>query len=466
MHMANLPHHMQRNNSLDALRGISILLMVLSGSIAFGGVLPAWMYHAQVPPPEHKFVPSIPGITWVDLVFPFFLFSMGAAIPLALGKWEGKPDAHRQVWWIAVRRYLLLTWFALFTYHMRAWVISGQPTTLHYAISILSFGLLFLELYRPAAPATGKTWLVLRIAAYAASALLLYTLPFNNGEGFMLEKSDIIILVLANMAFFGTLAWWYTRKLPWLRIGILPFIMAIFLGAKEPGSWNEAVFNWSPLPWMYKFYYLKYLFIIIPGTLAGEWMKEKDDRDIPHAHLRMTGILLLTAIVINVVLLFQRSLVLNLLLTVTIVVAVTYRLRAYASSLSYKFIMAGSYLLLLGLFFEAYEGGIRKDSSTYSYYFVTSGLAFYMLVVFNAWQGLRMGHAINRFLAANGQNPMVAYVAGNLVVTPLLHLTGIIALWNTLNQNAWLGFLKGLLFTATVALITLLFTRRKWYWKT
>jgi predicted acyltransferase len=37
-----------------------------------------------VPPPDHKFNPAIPGITWVDLVFPFFLFSMGVAIPLAL----------------------------------------------------------------------------------------------------------------------------------------------------------------------------------------------------------------------------------------------------------------------------------------------------------------------------------------------------------------------------------------------
>jgi predicted acyltransferase len=108
-----------RNNSLDALRGIAILLMVLSGSIAFGGVLPIWMYHAQVPPPLHKFVPTISGITWVDLVFPFFLFSMGAAIPLALGKWEGKEKATAHVWWIAGRRFLLLTWFAIFSYHMR-----------------------------------------------------------------------------------------------------------------------------------------------------------------------------------------------------------------------------------------------------------------------------------------------------------------------------------------------------------
>lgn len=85
---------MKRSKGLDALRGISVLLMVLSGSIAFGDVLPAWMYHAQVPPPEHIFKPEIAGITWVDLVFPFFLFSMGAAIPLSLSRKmsTGEPD--------------------------------------------------------------------------------------------------------------------------------------------------------------------------------------------------------------------------------------------------------------------------------------------------------------------------------------------------------------------------------------
>ena len=72
-----------RAESLDALRGFAIFMMVLSGSIC-AEVLPAWMSHAQVPPGQ-GFVPTVPGITWVDLVFPFFLFSMGAAFPFSTG---------------------------------------------------------------------------------------------------------------------------------------------------------------------------------------------------------------------------------------------------------------------------------------------------------------------------------------------------------------------------------------------
>jgi len=45
----------KRLNSLDAFRGLAILCMVLSSSIAFGDIMPAWMFHAQTPPPMHIF---------------------------------------------------------------------------------------------------------------------------------------------------------------------------------------------------------------------------------------------------------------------------------------------------------------------------------------------------------------------------------------------------------------------------
>lgn len=75
----------ERSYALDAFRGYAILTMVLSGCVVFG-ILPAWMYHAQTPPPSNLFNPDIPGITWVDLVFPFFLFAMGAAFPFSINK--------------------------------------------------------------------------------------------------------------------------------------------------------------------------------------------------------------------------------------------------------------------------------------------------------------------------------------------------------------------------------------------
>ena len=43
--------------------------------------------------------------------------------------------------------------------------------------------------------------------------------------------------------------------------------MAVILGSTVEGSWTQVVFNYTPLPWMYRFDYLKYLFIVIPAVL-------------------------------------------------------------------------------------------------------------------------------------------------------------------------------------------------------
>jgi predicted acyltransferase len=117
----------ERYHQLDALRGYAIFTMILSGSIAFGNILPAWMFHAQVPPPTHQFNPQIPGITWVDLVFPFFIFCMGAAVPIAFNKKKAS-ISDLSVVSIAFRRYVLLIYFALLLEHFKANKIAENPT--------------------------------------------------------------------------------------------------------------------------------------------------------------------------------------------------------------------------------------------------------------------------------------------------------------------------------------------------
>jgi predicted acyltransferase len=468
---------MNRNESLDALRGFAILTMVLSGSIAFGGVLPAWMYHAQVPPPLHKFNPAIPGITWVDLVFPFFLFSMGAALPMSLSKTIDKGIG--SVVWIAFRRFLLLAFFALFTQHMKAWVIAPEPDYRHYALSILAFVLLFFMLYDYKGLHYKKLFLALKIIAFAAALCLLYVLPFHGGKGFMLSKSDIIILVLANMAFFGTIIYRLTHNKPWLRIGILPFIMAIFLAGKEPAdSWTKTFLNFNAIgsfdiSWLYKFYFLKYLFIIIPGTFAGEWLmkamlhhKEKNNQNSQTISIAFLSIGLIG---LNLYGLFTRQLILNVSLTLMVALLLFYLLHqsGEANKKSYQMLLqAGIYVLLLGLCFEAYEGGIKKDSSTYSYYFVTTGLAFLILIAFDVFSKMPISNTIVHYLALNGRNPMIAYVAGSLLLTPLLKITALSQSLDLLNTNPWAGFLKGVIFTTIVSLITIFCTKQKWFWKT
>ena len=469
---------LQRNESLDALRGFAILTMVLSGAIAYGGVLPPWMYHAQVPPPLHKFDPSIPGITWVDLVFPFFLFSMGAALPLALKKHIDAGKGAAYVLQLAAKRFALLAFFALFTQHMKAWVIAPQPGVSEQLLSLLAFLLLFFQFYEYKGQRYPHIFFVIRLLAFGAAFYLLWLLPFWNGKGFDFYKSDIIILVLANMAFFGTLLYYFTRNQPVLRLGVLPFVMAFFLVAKEPeGGWVKIIFEWHaigslPIDWLYKFYFLKYLFLIVPGTLAGEWMvqamgAQEERGSTKPTNENLLALLAAAILLLNLYGLFTRALVWNVIGTALLCAGAFYLVRSLQPDHLYRRLtQAGTYALLLGLCLEAYEGGIKKDPSTYSYYFVTGGLAFFMLIIFSVLAKRSNLAFVSHYFALNGKNPMVAYVAGNLLLLPLLQLTATKQYLDMLNGNAWLGFLKGVIFTGIVSLITLFFVKRKWFWKT
>ncbi len=471
----------QRNQSLDALRGYAILTMILSGSIAYGDSLPAWMYHAQVPPPNHTFIESVVGITWVDLVFPFFLFSMGAAIPLALNKHVKSKSNFLPILWIALRRFLLLAFFALFLEHMKAWVLAENPMAKENLLSIVAFTVLFFQLYENKKERYKKLFVGLKISSFIIAIVLLLLLRFR-GEAFSFTKSDIIIIVLANMAFFGTIIWWFTKDNMFLRLGILPFVMAVFFASKEPESgWVSEIYNFSHIGtfkfnWLYQFYFLKYLFIIIPGTIAGDYLLKANNENSLHTITKTQKpftfpitLISLAIVVTNTIFLFTRQLEINLAVSVGLLIMLFYFLHKTSTekdSLLRKFFSAGAYLLLLGLFFEAYEGGIRKDHSTYSYYFVTSGLAFFVLIAFSSMAQFKMGTALNNYLSLIGRNPMLAYVAGSLLLMPILQLTGLHSIFDNMNSGVWPGFLKGVIFTGIVSLITIFCTKKGWFWKT
>lgn len=444
-----------RDESLDALRGLAVLGMVLSGSLAFGDSLPGWMFHAQVPPPLHRFDPGRAGISWVDLVFPFFLFSMGAALPLALRR-----AGRAAIVWTALRRFALLLYFALFTQHMKAWVLAATPDWRAQVLSMAAFLLLGLQL----APAR----MALKALAWFAAAGLLIALPFADGRGFSVGRSDIILLVLANMALFGTLLYGFTRHAPLLRLAVLPLLAAVLLAGGVPGSWTQGLLNFTPAPWAYKLYYLKYLFIIVPGMFAGEWLRRVPTAAAPAGPVPkgwLTGWLALALIIGNVSLLYAREVEVNLALSLVQLAALCWCTRRDGDALERRFVAAGAGLLLLGLACEPLQGGIHKDPSTFSYYFVCSGLAFFAMLALRRAGTHAAGRRLLAYLAEHGRNPLLAYVAGALLVLPLLRLTGLHEAWSGLQGHAALGLLKGLVFTAAVSLLTLCCNRRGWVWK-
>src|SRR6478736_1514328 len=66
-----------RLTSIDALRGLVVFTMIFVNDLAGvpNSIVPAWMKHFH----------GKSGMTFVDLVFPAFLFIVGMSIPLGLG---------------------------------------------------------------------------------------------------------------------------------------------------------------------------------------------------------------------------------------------------------------------------------------------------------------------------------------------------------------------------------------------
>lgn len=559
-----------RAHALDALRGYAIITMVLSAMEAFS-VLPRWMYHAQVPPPDHVFDPTIYGITWVDIIFPFFLFSMGAAIPLSLGRQHAKGESIMKLTWKTVQRWVKLTFFAIFIIHAFPFMLGYGQEWMCFAMPIFFFILLCL-MFMPnpfgLSPykARAITW-----SAYLVAVGFMLLQPYAGGAPFRLTDSDCIMLILANVSLTGSIIYLLTIGHPLRRLALLPFLVALFMAAHTANSWPALLIHTSWLPWLYLPAYQEYLLIIIPGTVAGEWIaqwlekmkandtskglvksyqkkseavlengnkvkndekavlekgnplkggreavlengnKVKNDektvlenenkvrtrseemKDKENALALPVALLSLALIVVNVVLLFGRHLVANLVATMVLTALTAWLLRsrreagttgveaakqetsnqksssAPASPTLHfwqRLSSAGAYLLLLGLCLESYEGGIRKDDVTLSYLFVTCGLAFYALLLLT----VVCDHWHVRWLCAPlemvGKNPMVAYVSASMVIIPVLILTQLYPYIDALSSQPLTGFLKGVLLTALCMALTAWFTHKRWFWKT
>jgi len=84
----------RRLESIDQFRGFAILLMVLANYLAGVSWIPAWLKHA----------PDV-GLTVIDLIAPFFIFSIGLTYALSMRR-RAAADGWGRAVWHASARYL------------------------------------------------------------------------------------------------------------------------------------------------------------------------------------------------------------------------------------------------------------------------------------------------------------------------------------------------------------------------
>ncbi|ABQ07991.1 DUF5009 domain-containing protein [Flavobacterium johnsoniae] len=89
----------QRIISIDALRGITIFVMIFVNELASIQNVPQWMKHMPA---------DADAMTFVDLVFPAFLFIVGMSVPFAFNARLIKGDSPKVIWTHTLKRALAL----------------------------------------------------------------------------------------------------------------------------------------------------------------------------------------------------------------------------------------------------------------------------------------------------------------------------------------------------------------------
>jgi len=92
------------------------------------------MFYAQ--PSDHQFNPQLPGITWVDMGLPYFLFAMGVAIPISLSQRIARTESLLQASKFILQRTVLLGFFSIYIQPIFLRTLSREPQFHHWMISL------------------------------------------------------------------------------------------------------------------------------------------------------------------------------------------------------------------------------------------------------------------------------------------------------------------------------------------
>ena len=448
--------------TIDILRGITIFAMILCANIYFPN-LPAWMFHGQTPPPDFGFDPSVKGITWVDLVFPFFLFTMGAAFPLAMRK---RLDSGTSKWVVAgslFRRWITLTIFAIALGNAYQIGASPRPDIVKGIFSVALWGVMFMSLVRVKDEKKTKT--INNVGLFLTVVMGVLAVDYM---GLTLSRwsSDVIIMILANVAIFGGLLWMFTKdnlKLRWL---VLVFIIAL----KALSSYVPQALSWIPsmgcIGWFFSWGYLQYLVIALSGSIVGDMLlkhsRSGETVKIDGHHIGAACIAL-TAMFVQLWGLFTRQVLADFIISAVLAavfVAMTWKRRNIMTWLGYF----GFAFMLVGIGFDPIDGGITKDYCNLSYMLTTTGMTAltgtFVLALELKWQ------IKGRGLSGCGQNPMLAYTVTTFLISPILAMCGI-GPWlmsQGYSSPTW-AMICGLTYTLLMVAVTCFFTKKKLFWR-
>ena len=373
--------------SVDALRGFVMFTMIFVNDLAGAPekIVPAWMKHFH----------GKSGMTFVDLVFPAFLFLTGMSIPFALGGRMAKGEARWKILGHVIVRTLSLLLIGVMmvneTPNSEKMGWSGALwCTLMYLSAMLAFcaispgGAHGSDAPYPAKGAKGKPLifrlisLVLRLAGFAS--LFWLALAFRGEDGHAILSLDPFSIHVEWYGILGLIGWAYLMAALALLVfgpkrtallGCVALLMCLY-PADKTGAFND-------------FWLSRYVGI---GGMLGS-----------HAAIAAAGVLLAAMLISP-----DKG-----------TVSARTRFTGW-------FILgfAGAAWLTQGLY------GINKNAATPSWCFWACAITAALWLVFHFLCDVQSGGWVARPLAIAGPNVLLAYLISEMLPGALavLHLDG------------------------------------------
>ena len=462
----------ERVFGLDVLRGILLLAMNFTFTIPPSGPFAKWMYHTQVPPsPTAEYV-NVAGLTWQDFLFAMFVFTMAAAIPVAMNPRLEKGKPYPEVLWVALRRAALLLVFALVIAHVNPYWTQDY-TKRGNLVAIVGFLVAFAVYIQPPRGwnPTATKWL--KRAGWVGVAFILFVMPQLYGQELSVTKRDYIMAALAFCTLAGTAVWVFTRRNVAARMGVFAVLLAGKLLAPHV-VWVGTIWSATPFELFYQPWYLELMLLVIPGTIVGDliwrWMRRDQTAlgELAWSKGRLAALAVIGASfpVILSVGLYERRYPLATTIVVTVVSALMLALTRGAAFERDQILASltrwSAGLLVAGMLFEPLEGGIKKDPQTVGFLLLMAGSSTALLVTLLICADTFKARALQP-LALIGQNALFAYVVLMLVVLHVLWLAGI---GDALTSTWQLATVRSIALTILAAAIVWFATKKRLIWKT
>ncbi len=241
--------------SIDVLRGLTIFTMIFVNELAGVTEIPGWMKHMPA---------DADGMTFVDLVFPGFLFIVGMSIPFSFNARLRKGEAPLTIWRHTLWRTMALMIMGLFMvnieygYDASAMVIpSALWGLLAYSLPILVWN----QYPKEWSPRLKYGLQVLGLLIFLALHLLYVQ---DGGERGMTVKWWGILGLIGWAYLYSVLAYWFGKG----RLAVMLIFLAVCITLNILNSANLTS-GWLGGLWSYVGGHFSHTSIVMAGLIVS-----------------------------------------------------------------------------------------------------------------------------------------------------------------------------------------------------